>query len=664
MSTVQRAVAHIVLAFVIPCLAATAAAGEPDPIHPGDDFFAYANTDWLSAASIPDGKTRWGARDEIAALTSRQLTALLNDAATSPVGTTGHRVAAFRAAYLDEATIEKRRLAPVMDVLRSIDRLRNKADLSRWLGRELPADVDPIATGVFDSSHVLGMALQSGIHGETVYVAYLVQGGLGRDDRDRYLGEDAASHAWRDHRGAAIAHTLRALGVPGNESMRRAASVVRFETALARSHATPEQSADEHNADTLWRQGEFEREAPGMDWAAFFREAGLAHQQALVPWQRNAVRGLAALVAKEPLDVWQDYLRVRTVDRLADVLPAEMSLTPLPREERAQRALEATQKAMADAIGRLYVGRYFPPEHKARVRAIADEVIATCIAHVQTAPWLTVQARAAAAAKLQALHFGIGYPDRWSDDDGLTIAADDAVGNVRRIDRLQRGQALARIGQAVDRSAWHVAPQWPGAVLNFNENSYNFAAALLQPPKYDTAASDAASYGAIGAIIGHEVIHFVDTLGADYGADGRQRRWWSAEDRVRYEVVSAPLVRQFSAYHPFADVAVDGKRALVENFADLAGLTAAFDAHRRALGARATDAQFVRQQDREFFIGFARSWRIKYSEAALKTQALSDHSPEAYRVATVRNLDAWYEAFDVRPGHRLYLEPAARVKVW
>lgn len=401
-----------------------------------------------------------------------------------------------------------------------------------------------------------------------------------------------------------------------------------------------------------------------MDWAAFFREAGLAHQQALVPWQRNAVRGLAALVAKEPLDVWQDYLRVRTVDRLADVLPAEMSLTPLPREERAQRALEATQKAMADAIGRLYVGRYFPPEHKARVRAIADEVIATCIAHVQTAPWLTVQARAAAAAKLQALHFGIGYPDRWSDDDGLTIAADDAVGNVRRIDRLQRGQALARIGQAVDRSAWHVAPQWPGAVLNFNENSYNFAAALLQPPKYDTAASDAASYGAIGAIIGHEVIHFVDTLGADYGADGRQRRWWSAEDRVRYEVVSAPLVRQFSAYHPFADVAVDGKRALVENFADLAGLTAAFDAHRRALGARATDAQFVRQQDREFFIGFARSWRIKYSEAALKTQALSDHSPEAYRVATVRNLDAWYEAFDVRPGHRLYLEPAARVKVW
>ncbi len=401
-----------------------------------------------------------------------------------------------------------------------------------------------------------------------------------------------------------------------------------------------------------------------MDWATFFRAAGLTHQGALVPWQPSAVKDLAALVAREPLGTWQDYLRVRTVDRLADVLPAHMSLTPLPREGRAQRALEVTHKAMADAIGRLYVGRYFPPEHKARVRSIAEQVIASCIARVRSAPWLTEQTRATAVAKLQTLYFGIGYPERWSNDDGLIIAADDAVGNLRRIDRRQREQALARIGQPVDRSAWHVAPQWPGAVLNFNENSYNFAAALLQPPKYDAAASEAASYGAIGAIIGHEVIHFVDTLGADYGAAGRQHRWWSAEDLARYEAVSAPLARQFSAYRPFVDVAVDGRRALVENFADLAGLTAAFDAHRRALGARATDAPFVRQQDREFFIGFARSWRIKYGEAALRTQALSDHSPEAYRVATVRNLDAWYEAFDVRPGHRLYLEPAARVKVW
>lgn len=665
MSTVKRAAAHLLFACFCALLTSAQAAGDPEgPIHPGDDFFGYANAAWLSANPIPQGQTRWSARNEISALTARQLTALLDEAAASPAGSPARSVADFRAAYLDQATIERRGLAPVEESLRSIDRLRDKADLSRWLGRELPADVDPITAGIYDSAHVLGFSLQSGIHGESVYVAYLVQGGLGLSDREAYLKDDAESRAQRDGRQAAIAHILGALGVPGSETARRAAAVMGLETGLARSHATREQSAMEHNADTLWRQADFMREAPGMDWPAFFRAAGLTHQAALVPWQPGAVKGAAALVATQPLGTWQDYLRVRVVDRLADVLPRAMSAAPLPHESRPQRALEATQKAMKGAIGRLYVARHFPPEQKARVRVIADQVIASCRRHVQTASWLSPQARMTALAKLKTLYFGIGYPERWPDDEGTTIAPDDAAGNLQRIARHERRQALARIGRPVERSAWTIPSQWPGAVLNFNDNSYNFAAALLQPPKYDATASDAASYGAIGAIIGHEVSHFVDTLGADYEPDGRMRRWWSAEDLALYESASAPLIRQFSDYRPFPDVAVDGKRGLVENFADLAGLTAAFDAHRLALGARVADAEFVRQQDREFFIGFAHSWRIKYGDDALKAQARSDHSPETYRVWTVRNLDAWYEAFDVRPGHRLYLEPAARVKLW
>jgi endothelin-converting enzyme/putative endopeptidase len=216
----------------------------------------------------------------------------------------------------------------------------------------------------------------------------------------------------------------------------------------------------------------------------------------------------------------------------------------------------------------------------------------------------------------------------------------------------------------VDQTDWCIAPQWPGAVLTFHQNAYNFSAALLQLPKFDASASAAANYGAIGAVVGHEVSHFVDTLGAEYAADGRLGRWWTDDDMRHYEAATEALVRQFSGYRPFPDVAVDGKLGLTENLADLGGLVAAFDAYRRTLGSRANDKAYVRQQDRRFFIGFARSWRAKYRDDALRAQAASDHAPERYRVWTVRNLDAWYEAFDVTPGQRLYLEPKARVRIW
>ena len=212
---------------------------------------------------------------------------------------------------------------------------------------------------------------------------------------------------------------------------------------------------------------------------------------------------------------------------------------------------------------------------------------------------------------------------------------------------------------------WWIAPQTVGAVLVFQQNAYNFPAALLQAPKFDPTASDAVNYGAIGAIFGHEASHTVDTLGADYDATGRKTHWWTAEDLVNFNAATAPLVNQFSSYRPFADKAIDGKLTLVENIADLGGLAAAFDAYRRTLGSKVNDKEYVRQQDRQFFIGFARCWRSKATEAALRRQvATNDHAPESFRISTVRNIDAWYEAFDVLPGQRLYLEPQARVHIW
>lgn len=645
---------------------------------PGDDFFSYANGGWLKATEIPAGKRLWNARSEIAERTRQQVGQLLDDANAAPPGSDARKVADFRAAHLNEAAIEARGMTPLKPLLDRIDRVRDKAGLTRLLGSELRSDVDPMNAGVYDSSHILGLAVQAGNHGEKLHVAYLLQGGLGLQDREHYLDADPRMQALRVQYQAAISDVLARLGVEGSglasRTASRAEAVMVLETAIARSHATREASADEHNADTLWTRADFAREAPGMDWTAFFAAAGLARQQTFVVWQPSAVKGAAALVASQPLQAWKDHLRIRVIGRCAEVLPRALSVQAMVLHgaaagweqpgARAQRALDATQSALGDAIGKMYTERHFPPEHKARLQVIVANVVSAFARRVEMAAWMSPATRATALAKLRSLYFGIGYPERWQDHSRLVVDPSDALGNLRRVAQRDTRQAIARLGQPVDQKEWSIAPQWPGAVLAFNQNAYNFAAALLQVPKFDPAASDAANYGAIGAIVGHEVSHLVDTLGAEYEADGRLHRWWSDEDMARYEAATEALVRQFSGYRPFPDVAVDGKLGLTENLADLGGLLSAFDAYRRTLGAEANDKESVRRQDRQFFIGFARSWRSKYRDDALRAQAASDHAPETYRVSTVRNMDAWYEAFDVKPGQRLYLEPGERVRIW
>jgi putative endopeptidase len=647
--------------------------GVDSSIRPGDDFFAYANGGWLRATAIPAGKDRWNARSEIGDRTRQQILRLLDDARASRVGSVARQVADFRAAYLNEAAIEAGGIAPLRPLLDSIARVSDKAALTRLLGRGLRADVDPLNWGIYRSSHLLGLAVEPGIHGERTPVAFLLQGGLGLPDREYYVSAEPRMEAlrarYRDYVGRLLA--LAGFGRSGQ----RAAAVLALETALARAQATREASADDHNADNRWTRADFTRRAPGMDWSAFFAAAGLAGQETFVAWQPTAVTGVAALVRSQPLETWKDYLRVRAVDAYADVLPRAFTEPALamrsaaangsPSSLRAERALKVTQVAMSDALGRMYARRYFPAEQKARVEAIVANVIEAFRQRVEAAGWMSPATRAVALAKLKTLYVGVGYPERWPDDSELVVDAADPVGNLRRVADRDYRRAVARLGRPVDRTEWWIAPQTVGAVLVFQQNAYNFPAALLQAPKFDPAASDAANYGAIGAIVGHEVSHFVDPLGAEWDADARMRHWWTPEDMTRFQAAADPLLKQFAGYHPLPGLAVDGKLTGTENIADLAGLAAAFEAYRRTLGGRAGDPAYLRRQDREFFIGFARSWRGKSREEALRTQLATDgHAPEQYRIATVRNIDAWYDAFDVRPGQRLYLDPEARVRVW
>jgi putative endopeptidase len=646
--------------------------GVDTTVRTGDDFFAYANGAWLNATVVPAGKDRWGARDEINDITSKRVAELLDDARTAKRGSLARKVADFREAYLNELIIEGLGLAPVKPLLDNIDGVRDRVALARLLGSDMRADVDPMNYGVYNSASLIGLSVERSTHGEKNNVAFLLQGGLGLPDRTQYLSGAAPMQALRMRY---LEYITRMLTLAGFDSAQeRAKSVLTLETAIAQSHATDEVSSNTGNADNVWTIGDLAREAPGIDWPAFFEAAGLPSTRSFVAWQPTALKGLASLVATQSLETWKNYLRFRVLDHYADVLPRAFSAQALAMHSalrdqasdipRSGRALDATQAAMSEAIGRMYSDRYFSAAQKARVREIVSNVTAAFIRRVDASSWMSPSSKTLAVEKLRTLYVGIGYPDRWQDYSDLTVDPLDAFGNLRRAEHRQYEQAIARIGKPIDRTEWLIAPHSAGAILVFEQNAYDFSAALLQAPKFDSAASDAAAYGAIGAIIGHDVTHFVDLLGSQYDLEGRTHGWWTKEDSARFQSLANPLVNQVSEYQPFPDRHVDGKLTETENIADLGGLAAAFDAYRLTLGTRVADRNYVKQRDREFFIAFAQAWRARLTESGMRKQLATDHAPESYRVATVRNLDAWYDAFDVRPGQQLYLAPSARVHVW
>ena len=643
-------------------------------IKPGEDFFSFANGDWLKATQIPANKPRWGARDEIDESTKRQLAHLIDANHASPAGSYQRKAADFYAAYAAEATIEARGTASIKPQLNSIDHIDDQAGLARQLGLDLRADVDPLNIGIYDSASPLGLSVERGIHGETHHFAYLLQGGLGLPSRDAYFDTAPKAQAQRARYQEYIGRLLELAGF--DRAAQRAQGVLALETEIAKTHATIDESSSEKNADNHWTLADFRNRAPGMDWSAFFSAAGLAKQGDIVAWQPGAIKGIAALVTTQPLASWKDYLRFHAIHRYADVLPRKFAeqaaaLHGIDAAEGGaqvpdvQRALDATNRALPEIVGRIYVEKYFPHESKSKAQAILAHVIDALGKRLESVRWMSPETRKLALSRLRTLYFGIGYPDKWTDYSRLTIDANDVIGNLQRVSDWNYRNALARLAQPTDKTEWMVPPQAVGAIYQPLQNAYNFSAALMQAPKYDPTAPDAASYGAIGAIFGHELSHFIDPLGANYDDSGGAHHWWTNDDKVQFDQACAALVAQFSAYKPFPDLPVDGKLTLSENIADLGGLAAAFDAYRSTLGSKGADKAYVRQQDRAFFIAFARSWRAKMRPEAMRKQlATNTHAPESYRISTVRNLREWYEAFDVLPGQRLYLEPEARVRIW
>ena len=642
-------------------------AGMDRSVKPGNDFFDFANGKWVAETTIPPDRSNWGVFATLAEKADKRTADLIRE-------TKNRKIADYYAAYMDEAAIEKKALHPLDGELAAINALTSKTALARIAGSQLRTDVDPLNATNFFTNRLLGLWVSPDFDNPSTNTAYLLQGGLGMPDRDYYLGTDEHAKATQAKYRQHIEAVLKLAGV--NDAKNRANRIYELEHRIAQSHVSRTDSLDVHKAHNRWKRTDFATKAPGLDWAAFFDAAGLGAQRDLFVWHPSAVIGIAKLVQSEPIDLWRDYLAFHAVDRAAPLLPrafvdenfrfygtALSGATEL--RARWKRAVSATNAALGDEVGKIYVQRYFPPASKVAAQTMVKNIVAAFGKRIDRLDWMTPATRAKAKAKLGTLYVGIGYPEVWQDYAALKVDRVDALGNAQRASLFDYRANLARLGKAADMRQWWLTPQTVNALNIPLQNALNFPAAILEPPFFDGAADPVLNYGGIGTVIGHEISHSFDDQGSQFDARGRLANWWTPQDFAHFKESADRLDAEFNAYEPLPGLHVNGQLTLSENIADVAGLSASYDGYRNAYGGKPAPSAQGFAGDQRFFVAFAQIWRNKTRPEALRRQILTDgHAPAQYRADTVRNIDAWYAAFAVKPGETLYLAPGGRVRVW
>ena len=642
-------------------------------IKPGDDFYRYANGNWLATVAIPPGQSGYDTRAMVKEKTSQRVLDLIQGAAAvhSRRGSVAQKVGDYYASFMDEPGIEARKLTPLAEEMARISAITSKVSLSAYLGTTLNAEVDGLTA---NADHIFGLLVNQGFEDADHNVAHLLQGGLGLPDRDQYLDPSPKMAELRVQYQAHIAGVLKLGGVADAET--KASRILSLEIRIAQAFAPDADAADVFKQNNPWKRADFAVKAPGMDWDAYFASAGLAQQQDFLVWQPSAVAGVSSLVNSESPDVWKDYLKFHLIEHYSSVLPRAVAAEHFhfygallsgaqQVPDRDNAAVAATNSALGQAVGQLYTQRYFPPAAKAKAQSMVADLIAAYRARIANVSWMSPQTKQKALAKLSALEVIVGYPDTWIDYSKLNAVRGDAFGNMRRAESFLRQRNLAKLKQPVDPIEWPINPQTPGAVIMFSPNAEFFSAAILQPPYFEAQGDSASNYGSAGAGMAHEISHSFDELGNIYDARGRLGDWWTAADRAAYHAAAAKLAAQFDCYCPIAGVCVNGKQVLTENIADLAGLLIAHDAYVLSLKGKADIVIGGLSGEQRFFLAFASRWRKSQTEAALRRQITTDaHAPAEYRSDTVRNVEAWYQAYKVVPEDKLYLKPEDRVRIW
>ena len=636
-------------------------------VRPQDDLYRYANGAWLDRTAMPDERVVYTAATELQERVERDLHAIVEEIAARPAkrpGSAAQKIGDFYTSIVDTARLEALGHAPLQPELDRIDAVRSASELAAVAGHLSASST----AGPFFSS--VAVDPSSGTR-----VIHLAQGGTLLPDREYYLSPAGdyprLRRAYRNY--LATIFRLVARETPDAD----AGAVLALETELARVQWTQTDSRDAVKTSNPYRLDALAAEMPGFDWRAWARPQGIDRAQTIIVAQPSFFRGFAALVPETPLRTWQAWLAARYITAMAPWVSEAFNVARFEFFGRAltgqqehrprwRRGVSLVSAYLGDELGRRYVARHFPASSRARVQIIVSHVVRAYRDAVRASTWMSPRARDEALDKLSTLSAKVGYPDRWRSYGALEIRAGDLMGNVLRAQQFVNAYRMSRVGARRDRDDWLMTPQTVNAYYSPAENEIVFPAAILQPPYFTAEADDAVNYGAIGAVIGHEIGHALDARGRQYDAEGEARDWWTPDDDAAWAAVTRPLVAQYDGYRPQPDMRVNGALTLAENAGDLAGLAIAFRAYRRALDGRPAPVLDGLTGEQRFFLGWARIWRSLERDAYQRQMLLnSPHAPAPYRAnGPVGHIDGFYEAFDVAPGDRLYRPADQRVRIW
>ncbi len=635
-----------------------------------DDFYRHVNGTWLKTAEIPADKSSWGAfnvlSDSILPQLHEIINAAIKDTATS-TGSDAQKISDLYASFMDTETIESRGLTPLTPLFNQIAALTDK--------NQLPALIAHLAHIGINTPYDFG--IHQDARDSTKYIVDLGQSGLGLPDRDYYLKDSDTK--LKQSRDDYQKHIEKMLSMAGDSNAASsAAAIIKLETALARVQWSKVEERDPVKTYNKITLAQLNKLTPNHDLLLFLNEAGVARKISyVIVSQPSYFKGFAKIVQNTPLDTWKTYFKWHVLNNSAALLPASFadahfaffstSLRGIPQQEpRWKRAVRMANGGLGEALGKLYVERYFPPEYKARMEKLVDNLLVAYKQSVKTLDWMSPSTKKQAQAKLVTLMPKIGYPVKWRDYTSLTIAKDDLIGNHMRINAFATQIDINKLGQPIDRDEWGMTPQTVNAYYNPELNEVVFPAAILQPPFFNAGADDAVNYGAIGAVIGHEISHGFDDQGSQYDEKGNLRNWWTAQDHKKFAAKTAALIKQYSAFSPIPGYFVNGELTLGENIADNSGLAIAYKAYELSLGGKPSPVIDGLTGEQRFYLGFGQVWRSKTRDAATLVQIKTDpHSPEQFRGnGTVQNQPGFYQAFDVKKGDKMYLPPEQRVIIW
>ena len=641
-------------------------AGMDKSVKPGDDWFRFVNGTWAKNTTIPADRTSWGGFAILRDLSEARLHTMLEGYSPADARSADRaKVAMLYRAFMDEGAAERLDAQPLMARLAPVKAASSKEDIARLMGASM---------GGFGASF-FGPGVSDDAKQPDIYSLYLRQSGLGLGDRDLYL--DAKFKPQVDRYRQYVAQMLGMAGWPNAE--KAANAVVDMETRLAQAHWTRAQSRDRDKTYNLMTLAELQRQAPGFPWATFWNAAGISKAERAIVSQNTAFPKIAQVFADTDLDTLKAWEAFRTADDIAPLLSKRfvdaqfefrskfMNGQPQQRD-RWKRGVAVAEGAMGEAIGRDYVARYFPPESKAKMDALVGNLRTALGGRIRNLAWMGPATKQEALAKLSHFTVKIGYPEKWRDYSALRIVPGDLVGNIERADRFEWDYRRNRMGNPVDKGEWGMTPQTVNAYYNSVKNEIVFPAAILQPPFFDPKADPAVNYGGIGGVIGHEISHGFDDQGRKSDGNGVLRDWWTADDARKFEAQTGRLGAQYEAYD-FAELPnmhINGKASMGENIGDLGGVLISLDAYHQSLGGKRAPVIAGYTGDQRFFLGWGQVWRTLQRPEALRQQLVGDpHSPGQVRaIAPLRNVDAWYQTWNIQPGDKLYIAPEDRVRIW